>query len=172
VDWDPGYAWDLKFDAAPAPFDKWFPAQLIELDLGQVGTERVATNVTEFHLPARLGAKSFQLTCLDNDKGVLESWLDNQVTNVMFGGGYYVATLEECLLQFNLAKLDRTKATVSIDTMWGFISSAIHVAKSSNSVLKQLMFTMSVVRVYPSADPVGAGTARQGPGLAGSTATI
>lgn len=98
------FLWDVKFidPPIPPPFDTWFPASQVKLDLFKLNSTQIKSNIGMITLPSgkSVGDNSFELTFYDDENGTIEEWMEDWVQQVMFAkenGNYSVTgTLDQC----------------------------------------------------------------------------
>lgn len=97
----------------PKPFDSWFPAISIGIDLGTVVPLELQTSVGEFAVPQKFSRRSMVMQFADDENSTLERWFENWINGIIFPktsnsfpyNGAVVSTLAESWRRVEVARL-------------------------------------------------------------------
>lgn len=124
------HLWDIKFidPVLIGPFSEWFPATEINLELFNVNSYQIKTNIGTVSIPANkvVGDNQFTATFYDDERGSVEAWLEDWVEHAMFyksnDHNYtVVGTLDECARLVEIQRLNTMKEEIRVqltDKLW------------------------------------------------------
>lgn len=75
VEYDSQHLWALYLDGAPAPFDKWFPAQSVGEPSHGASVSSQSFAIEEINMLNSYNVIQMRVEMLDDANGTLESWL-------------------------------------------------------------------------------------------------
>jgi len=109
INWSRNYLWDIRFPDAPAPFNNWFPATDVTIDMGVITSESFEIFTTNFSLPIRTAERTMSITFIDDARHTLVDWLTYWMASIVSHGDNVpsgVQTLESAVKSVYIARLD------------------------------------------------------------------
>ena len=94
VEWGQTWHWDAKFDAAPVPFQNWFPAFEVEAEIFNIGQHDFSIGSMTFSHPELKSRSPMTVSFYDNDEQVLFNWLHDWQADIFTEEGL-VGTITE-----------------------------------------------------------------------------
>lgn len=119
VEWGKVTAWDCKFQGAPAPFNDWFPATVIERRVASLTTEEVAGPVISTSVPGGEEPRTLQISFNDDELQTAQTWFSDWMAEIT-NDGLALTTVKEACRTFFLAKLDNQNNQISLETLYVF----------------------------------------------------
>lgn len=75
VEYDSSHLWLCELEGAPAPFNRWFPAQSIDEPLRSVTVSTMSFGIEEVNTLNGYNAISMRAEIIDDARNTLENWL-------------------------------------------------------------------------------------------------
>lgn len=149
IEWSRSWTWDIQFEAAgiPEPFSTWFPATEVEEGLFNLEGFQITGGFGTFEVPKSWSMLSLSITFVDSAYLVLEHWLDEWVNTTIFGGGSYVACLEDSLKKVNVAKLDNKREMVSLNSYLVFPTGPLNFSGSSSADISSHQVEFRIAKI-------------------------
>ena len=149
VEWSRSWTWDIKFedDSLPEPFKNWFPATDVEEGIFNLEPYQITAGLGTFEIPKSWTMLSLSITFVDNADLVLEHWLDKWVNETIFGGGTYVATLEEAVKTVHVAKLNGKRELVASSSYLVFPTGPFNFSGTSTSEIPTHQVEFRICRI-------------------------
>lgn len=129
VEWSRNYLWDVQISDAPSPFNTWFPATDVAVDMGILESESFDIFVSSFSIPVRTKERTLSLTFVDDANHTLVDWLTlwyNQIVVPGGIGGGWVQTLEESVKNIQIARLNSRRVPIKVGSIDYIESYAIY----------------------------------------------
>lgn len=149
IEWARSWTWDIQFEdkSIPGPFNQWFPATEVEEGLYNLEAYPVPGVIGTYEIPKSWVMLSLSITFIDSAYLDLENWLVNWVNTTIFGGGRYVAPLNECLKKVNILKLTGKKEIVSASSYLVFPTGPLSYSGNSTAdvITHQVEFRIAKV---------------------------
>lgn len=98
------YQWDIYFLDAPAPFNKWFPADSVTEPLASVNTHTIMQNITPIEFPKDKGAMTLRIDMYDDMHLSLQKWLVRWMNQGIFDVNGFVLPLRSAVKQVWIGK--------------------------------------------------------------------
>lgn len=100
VNYSTSYLWTLDFIDTngllpPAPFDDYFPASDVNLDVGTVNSFTFDAGHTTLSFPRNTSFKGMDVTFYDDDRQTLQRWMSDWINLDIFNDGQYVSNLRD-----------------------------------------------------------------------------
>lgn len=132
VAWGRTYLWDLRFDEAPAPFNKWFPASDVEENVFTINTKVIEGGISTYEVPERSSAFDLNITFYDDEDHTLLDWITKWANTLILNGERRVAVLEQAVKRVDLVKLNSRRVEVKASTYLVFPKGAINFRGTSD----------------------------------------
>lgn len=81
IEYDSQHLWALYLDGAPAPFDRWFPAQSVSEPSHGASVSTTSFGIEEVNMMNSYAAIQMRVETLDDEHSTLEKWLKNWQAN-------------------------------------------------------------------------------------------
>lgn len=116
VEWRKDYLWDIKFPEAPSPFNDWFPASDIELQLSSINTYQFDGPFVGYKIPHNASPLSLRVSFYDNMEQVLLEWLADWIREIVNIDEGYVLPLSQCCKTVTIMRLDSKRQSIGSAT--------------------------------------------------------
>ena len=107
VSWGQTLNWDVRFDSAPAPFNRWFPAHILDRQVVSIEKMDIKGPVIATAIPAGEESRELTLQFYDDDQDTLRNWLVDWMAEMSMNG-LAIATVKEACRIIYISHLDRT----------------------------------------------------------------
>lgn len=144
VEYDSEHLWFCQIDGAPAPFDKWFPAQSIIEPTKSLSVTTQSFGLEEVNTLNMYNAVSLRTELLDNDKAVLETWLRAWQADCAVNKYYGFRYLEDILHTIYITKYDWQKTKVYTHAYYVVPTGDITVSHNNEPAVKSLNVNFAV----------------------------
>lgn len=145
VEWGAKYLWDIKFEGAPSPFDLWFPASDVDEELANLDSYAVESSQNSFKVPRTGTALNLRITFFDDARFTLLNWMTNWVNKEILNDGKHVSTLETCIKQVTVIKLNSRKEIIKKSSYWVYPDGLIAFNGSSTPDSQQYSIPFVIV---------------------------
>ena len=142
VEYDSSHLWFCTLDGAPAPFDKWFPAQSLDEPSKGVQTSTISYGLEEVVVLNNYNAVNLRVEVIDDDNATLEQWLkawqkDCSATEsgMPYSGFRY---LDEIVHKLTMTKYNYQKQKVYTRQFLVLPVGDINLSKTNDPTLKVL----------------------------------
>lgn len=95
VRWGASYCWDVRFLGAPRPFDKWFPASEVTVNVATIKSHTFEAANTSFAFPIGTSAADLNITFYDDEDHTLLNWFTAWMNGVIVAQAESGGTLKE-----------------------------------------------------------------------------
>lgn len=97
IDYDVKYLWAIRVVSGtpPAPFDKFFPAQDVQVPMAISESETIEYAQTSLQVPIKTTGKEISITFYDNDKRTLLYWLTDWINIDIQNGGKFMSGIAD-----------------------------------------------------------------------------
>lgn len=100
IDYGAAYLWTLDFIETdglkpPSPFDRFFPASEVTLNLGILNTQTIDLGQTAIPIPKNTSFKSIDITFYDDDSQSLQKWMRDWINLDILNDGQYMSGLND-----------------------------------------------------------------------------
>lgn len=104
IEYDSTHLWFCTLQGAPAPFDKWFPAQTCTEPSKGVSMSTMSFGIEEVNTLNAYNVPNLRVEVIDNDKGVLEKYFKDWQKKISADNYYGFKYLEDTLKVFTIEK--------------------------------------------------------------------
>lgn len=121
IEWSRNTLWEVRFPSAPSPFNTWFPATDIEIEMGNLDTESFSFFMSSYSIPLRRKERTISLTFVDNAEHILLDWItawfnsivvpDRRLRGFKQSG---VRTLSESIKQIDITRLTSRQRAINV----------------------------------------------------------
>ena len=114
IEWGRDWLWDIKFPAAPAPFNTWFPASDISFPTAIVSSYKIRGYSREYSAPEGSGEPSLSLTFFDDANQTLVDWFTfwmRSINSDLYG---YALTLDDAVREVDIARLNPDRSLIKV----------------------------------------------------------
>lgn len=149
VEYDSSHLWECQIDGAPAPFNKWFPAQSVDEPSKGVTVSAISFGLEEVNVLNGYNAVNLRTELIDDDKATLEQWLRlwQKSTAATDSRGFAYAGfryLEEILHKMYITKYTWQKEKVYTREYLILPTGDINTAKTNEPAIKVLNVNFAV----------------------------
>lgn len=147
IDWGHSWQWDCQFPAAPPPFGGWFPATEANRGISELETHSFVGFGDTHDIPFASGARSFNVTFVDDHTGTLLTWLSQWMELYTLNYGQGTERLANIVRQCLLVQGD---ATGNMARMWSlqvFPFGSLSFASSSESTHRRYIVSFRIAGV-------------------------
>lgn len=98
---DKNFLWAVDFVGGgdslvpPAPFDVFFPASEVNLEIAKIESAEQELGQTSIKYPKRTSAKDFSVTFYDDEKRTLQRWFSDWINLDILNNGQWMSGLED-----------------------------------------------------------------------------
>lgn len=120
IEWSRNYLWDIQFPDAPAPFNSWFPATDVSVEMGNLETEKFNIFISDFSIPIRRKERTLSITFVDDVNHTLIDWITLWFDSIVLPGvlpGSGVLPLELAVKPVYIARLDSRRNYVKVGSL-------------------------------------------------------
>ena len=150
--YDVNYLWDCKFEGAPPPFDKWFPAGSVDEPRGNVISHSADIFMTSIQVPKSTKAESMTVTFYDDSNRTLQHWIEDWMgegdkygVSIFGPNKASVRTISECARNLFVAQLDYNGKKLSERMYSVYPDSAFKVASASDAAIRAHTVEFAIV---------------------------
>jgi hypothetical protein len=145
VEFDEGHLWNVKIQDAPAPFNDWFPASDVEIQVGSIDSKESTFYMSSYKIPRNTSSFHITLTYFDTPDLKLTQWFRKWMNEDILNKGEYVTILTESVKQFDFQKLDKNLEEQFSDSYFVYPEGQINIKGSSQSESPQYSITLVIV---------------------------
>lgn len=107
IEWSRSYKWEVEFTSPPpsSPFDKFFPAETINLPFANVRTDIVVGPIESYEVPDGADAESLSITFYDDEQFTLATYFKKWMKDII-ENGEFIRSLEHSCRIVHFRKLN------------------------------------------------------------------
>lgn len=148
ITWGTKYLWDLWFEGAPAPFDKFFPAVDVEEDVAHLDSYTFDTAQDVHRVPQSTSTLQLRITFHDSEDHALLKWFRDWVNTTILNDGKFISTVDKSARLVKLLKLNHQRDTLEEKTYYVYPEGTL--AFSGDSSSDPIIYTIQFVIVGKS----------------------
>lgn len=100
IDYGTNYLWTLDFGDVdgfkpPAPFDNFFPASDLTLNLGIINSHTVELAQSAISFPKNSGFKSIDITFFDDENRTIQQWMSDWINIDILNNGDFISGIND-----------------------------------------------------------------------------
>lgn len=132
VNWGKAWTWSVVFPDSPAPFNSWFPAHNVTVNLANLEKIDHEAGLTTIATPKSTNMLDLKVSVYDDNKLSLHEWMSKWVKDAFPDAGY-VQTVSEIIKPVTIAYFDGKGSNIKISQYKVFPHGSIYYTGSSDS---------------------------------------
>lgn len=145
VQWGAEYLWELRFPAAPSPFNQWFPATDVEENLWNLEEKQFELFMNTYGIPAGTSLLDLKVTFNDDVYHTIRRWLTQWVNTEILNNNRGITPVGNCCKLVQLSKMNFQKQPISTSSYWVVPKGSMYYTGSSQSNVLNSMVEFTIV---------------------------
>jgi len=133
VEWSRGYLWDVKFPDAPVPFNEWFPAVDVELNLATLNSYEFEGGGSTYKIPFSSSAFDLKVTYVDDIHETLTNWIEKWINEEILCGDNTIIPVKRAVRMVQVMALDLNHEPLHVHSLWVYPEGGIYFHGTSES---------------------------------------
>jgi len=133
IEWSRSYLWDVKFPDAPAPFNDWFPAIDVELNLATLNSYEFQGGASTYKVPQLSSAFDLKITYVDDINDSLTRWISDWINADILSENNTLKPLKQIVKMVQIMTLDLDRTPLHVYSLWVYPEGSIYFHGDSNA---------------------------------------